>query len=138
MFRNKSLNTGLLLLRVTVGGLLLLHGLRKVEKPKESMGHISDVLEKKGLPPVMAVGSYVGEVAAPVALILGYRTRLMAPIITFNMLMAIYTVNLPKIDKREDSGAWGLEVQAFYLFGGLVLFYTGGGKYAISHHSKWD
>ncbi len=131
MFKFKNVDAGLLVLRVTVGGLLLLHGLRKVEKPDESMENLEKILTKNDLPPAMSKGAYVGEVVAPIMMIAGYKTQTAASIVMFNMLMAVYTVNLDKIDKREKSGAWGLEVQGFYFFGSLALLLAGAGKYAI-------
>ncbi len=131
MFKFKNIDAGLLVLRVTVGGLLLLHGLKKLENPDESMEKLEEILDKNNLPPALSKGAYVGEVAAPIMMIAGYKTQLAASTIMFNMLMAVYTVNLDKLNKREKSGAWGLEVQAFYFLGSLALLLAGGGKCSI-------
>ncbi|MXV37096.1 DoxX family membrane protein [Flavobacteriaceae bacterium Ap0902] len=135
---SKNLNTGLLLLRVTIGGLMLFHGIRKIEKPEKTINHIKDVLEKKNLPPALANGAYVGEILSPMMVMIGYRTRLFAPIIAFDMLMTFYTVNYKKINQRKDNGAWSVEVPVFFLIGSTILVFTGGGAYALSNKSEWD
>ena len=35
-------------------------------------------------------------------------------------------------------GGWGIELQGLYLFGAIVVFLLGAGKYAVSNTSKWD
>lgn len=78
-----------LLLRLCVGGLMLFHGIFKIT-------HGADVyvgmLESKGLPGLMAYGVYIGEVLAPLLIILGYQVRISALIVAFTMFMAIYLV----------------------------------------------
>src|SRR5262249_50959501 len=64
---------GKLLLRLAVGGLMLFHGFHKV---RQGVGWMSPLLEAKGLPALMAYGSYLGEVAAPLLILAGVLTRL--------------------------------------------------------------
>ena len=56
---------------------------------------------------------YVAEVIAPVMLIFGLWTRVAAPIIAFDMVMAIYLVRIGDIGKINPmGGAWAIEVEA--------------------------
>ena len=59
---------GKLILRLTVGGLMLFHGIHKVLHP-ESLNFISSNLETAGLPGMLAYGVYVGEIVAPLMII---------------------------------------------------------------------
>jgi putative oxidoreductase len=57
-----------LLLRLTLGALMLLHGIAKVRGGIDS---IIDAVANAGLPPLLAYGVFVGEVLAPLMLIVG-------------------------------------------------------------------
>lgn len=128
-------NLGLLILRVALGVLLLLHGLAKLEG---GVGPIAGMLEENGLPGFIAYGAYVGEIIAPIMLIVGFRVRIAAILFIFTMLTAIYLVHPTDVAVRTGSGGWGIELQALFLLGSLALFFTGGGKYAVSTNNKWD
>lgn len=127
---------GKLILRVTVAVLLLFHGIAKV---KGGVGFISGLLAQNGLPAFIAYGVYVGEVVAPLLLILGVLTRPAALIIAFNMLMAIFLARRDAVFAvNERGGAWGIEVEAFFLFGALAVFFLGPGRFAIARgQTRW-
>ena len=117
-----------LLLRLCVGGLMLFHGIFKIT-------HGADVyvgmLESKGLPGLMAYGVYIGEVLAPLLIILGYQVRISALIVAFTMFMAIYLVYGFEIFALDSYGGWVIELQLLYILPCLALFFMGGGKYAL-------
>ncbi|KPH55398.1 hypothetical protein HPU229334_09020 [Helicobacter pullorum] len=117
-----------LLLRLCVGGLMLFHGIFKIT-------HGADVyvsmLESKGLPGLMAYGVYIGEVLAPLLIILGYQVRIAALIVAFTMFMAIYLVYGFEIFALDSYGGWVIEHQLLYILPCLALFFMGGGKYAL-------
>ena len=131
----KNTNTGLLVLRISVGALMLLHGLGKLNGGLE---FISGVLESKGLPGFIAYGVLVGEILAPFAIIIGYRTRIAAAILAINCLVAIFMVHNNTIFSLSESGGWSLELIGMFLFGAIALLFTGGGKYSISNKKIWD
>ena len=58
----KNLDTGLLILRLTLGILMLFHGIAKITN---GVGGIEGMLTSKGLPAFLAYGVYVGEVIVP-------------------------------------------------------------------------
>lgn len=126
---------GLLILRVSLGVLMLLHGIAKLVK---GVGGIESMLEQAGLPGFLAYGVYLGEILAPALLIIGFRTRVAALLFICTMLVAIFIANPEKVTMLLNTGGWAVELQALFLFGALTLFFTGGGKLSISSKNKWD
>ncbi len=128
IFRNE--NTGKLILRLVVGILILFHGVAKISHPG-SLGFVKDQLLDFGLPTFIAYGVYIGEIIAPIMIILGFYTRLGASIIVINMLFAIILFHLDDLFRLGEHGGWALELQAFYLFCGLTVLLLGSGRFAI-------
>ena len=121
---------GKLVLRLTVGILMLFHGIAKILHPG-SLGFINNLLSGAGLPEVLAYGIYVGEIIAPLMIILGIHARIGGLIIVFNMLFAILLVHTGDVFSLTEHGGWRLELQGFYLFCGLAVVLLGSGKNAI-------
>ena len=121
---------GKLVLRLTVGVLTLFHGINKLMHPG-SVDFIAGKLAESGLPGLLAYGVYVGEILAPLMIILGIVSRLGGLILVINMLFAILLVHTGDILALTDHGGWRLELQAFYLFGALAIVFLGSGKYAV-------
>lgn len=130
-----NLNLGLLILRLSLGILMLLHGIAKITN---GVGSIENMLEKAGLPAFFAYGTYLGEILAPVLLIIGFRTRIASFLFICTMLVAIFIANPHKVTMLLNTGGWAVELQALFLFGALTLFFTGGGKLSVSTRNKWD
>lgn len=135
MIMGKNNDLGLMILRISLGMLMLLHGIAKIQN---GTGFIEGVFEKNGLPPVLAYTVYIGEIIAPLMLIVGYRTRLAAVLLAGTMVVVVFTAAMDKVGKLTEVGAWALEVQALFFFGALALFFTGGGKFGMSHKNMWD
>jgi putative oxidoreductase len=114
-----------LILRVMVGAMMLFHGIDKV---LHGVSFIEHVLVQHHLPKILVYGVYVGEVLAPIMLIIGMHVKLFAFIIVINMLFAIYLVSLNQIMSLGAHGAWALEVQAFYLFSSFAIMLLGPGR----------
>ena len=112
-----------------VGGLLFFHGADKVI---HGIGFIEKLMMIQGLPKYTAFGVYVGEVLAPVFLILGWRSRWWAGIIVLNMAAAIYLVQLKSFFVLGTHGSWALETPMLFLLGALAIAFLGSGKYAIA------
>ena len=74
-----------LILRLTVGGLMVFHGVAKLFG---GIDGIKQALAAHKLPGVLAYGVYVGEVIAPILLIAGLWTRAAALVIAINMVVA--------------------------------------------------
>lgn len=131
----KSNDIGLLILRVAVGGLMLFHGVAKLFHGVEG---IAGMLSAKGLPGFVAYGVYVGEVLAPILMIIGFRTRLASLVLIANMLVIIFVAHSADIFTLSEHGGWKLELSGLYLFGALALVFTGGGKYSLSSSRMCD
>jgi len=121
-------DAGKLVLRLAIGVLVLLHGIYKLQA---GVGFIAGMLEKAGLPSVLAYGVYVGEIVAPVLLILGLFTRAGAAIIVVNMLVAFGLVHIADLFALTKQGGWALELQGLYLFGALAVMLLGAGRYSV-------
>ncbi|GAA6769093.1 DoxX family protein [Flavobacterium sp. CGRL1] len=131
----KNNDFGLLILRIAVGLLMLLHGIGKLGGGLE---FISGMLEGKGIPGFIAYGVLIGEILAPILIIIGFRTRIGALLLAVNCLVAVLLVHSADIAKLSDTGGWAIELVGLYFFGALALFFTGGGSLAASKNNKWD
>ncbi len=124
-----SSDLGKLLLRLNIGVLMLLHGVSKIRGGIEPI--INNVHER-GLPTALAYGIYVGEVVAPILLIVGLFTRPAAVVVAINMVIAVWFVHTAQIAEMGKTGGWALELQGLYFFGALAIAFIGSGRYAIS------
>lgn len=131
-----STDLGKLVLRVVLGVLVLFHG---VSKLIHGPGFVTDVLAHAGLPTVLAYGVYVGEVVAPILLILGFWTRVGALIIAINMIVALALVHLAQLTSLADTGGWALELQGMYLAAALAIALMGAGRFSMGgSNGRWN
>ncbi|MDN5752974.1 MAG: DoxX family protein [Nitrosospira sp.] len=121
---------GKLILRLTVGFLILFHGTFKILNP-DSLNFIKTKLAAIDLPTVLAYGVYVGEVIAPLMIILGFFSRIGALLVLGNMIFALILVHRAEFLTLTNTGGWALELQGFYLFSSLAILFLGSGKMAI-------
>lgn len=128
-FQSDALGT--LVLRLTLGILILFHGISKVMNPAGTIGYVSGQLAAAGLPTFLAYGVFVGEALAPVMIILGIYSRVGGLIVVINMIFAVALVHGAQLFSVGKTGGWALELQAFYLLTGLALFFLGSGKLAV-------
>ncbi|MFD2206706.1 DoxX family protein [Kiloniella antarctica] len=129
IFHNTAL--GLLILRLTLGGLLFLHGLNKLENLSGSIEFIGSKVVAIGLPEFVAYGVLFGEVVAPILIILGLYSRLGALLVIGNMVFAIMLVHTHQLFLLTPQGGWQLELQGFFLLTAVVLLFTGSGRLAV-------
>ena len=119
---------GRLLLRLVVGGLLLFYGVGKII---DGIGYIEGLVTLQNLPKELAYGVYIGEVVAPILLILGWKSRFWAGVIVIDMGIAIYLVELKNIFVLGEHGALAIERPLMYLVVALAIVFLGGGKYSV-------
>ena len=131
----KNVDAGLLVLRLSVGVLMLLHGIAKLVY---GIDPIEQMVVAAGLPSFVAYGVYVGELIAPLFIIIGFGTRAASVVFAFNMLVATLLAHSSQLLQLGDTGGWVLELQGLFFFAALVLVFTGGGKYALSNKYIWD
>ena len=120
-------DAGKLLLRVTLGAMMLFHGIAKViGGPAGIVG----LVEKAGLPGSLGYLVYVGEVLAPLLLIAGLWTRAAAAVIAINMVVAVYLVHSHELFTLSKTGGWALELQGFYFLTALAVMLLGAGRFS--------
>lgn len=125
-----------LLLRLSLGGLMLFHGIHKVT---HGIGFIQKTVAGANLPQWLGYGIYAGEVLAPLLILFGYLTRPAALLQVVVMVMAIILVHSGELLSLDAHGAYILEVQFLYLFGSVALFFLGSGRYSMSGgRGLWD
>lgn len=128
MLENADL--GKLIVRLTLGGLLLFHGIAKLF---HGVGFIEGQLASHGIPAFFAWGVFIGELLAPLMVILGYQTRIGALLIVFNMLVAIALVHSHELMTLGNNGGWALELQGFFLFIAVAVIFLGPGRYKLKN-----
>ena len=129
-------DAGKLLLRLTLGLLMLLHGIAKLTNGVDG---IEGMLEKHGLPAVIAYGAFIGEVVAPLFVIVGLFTRPAALVMAVNMLFAIGLAHADEIFTLGKQGGWALELQGLFLFGAIAIALLGAGRLSFSGASgRWN
>lgn len=134
-YLEKNIDLGLLMIRLSVGGLMLLHGISKIIN---GVGFIEQVVVGAGLPSFVTYGVYVGEVIVPILLVIGLATRISALIFAVNCLVATLLVHVQDIFTLNEQGGWTLELLGLFFVGALALVFTGGGRYAVSNKYIWD
>lgn len=122
-------STGKLILRLTLGGLVLLHGIAKLIG---GVGGLSGMVTAAGLPAVVTYGVYVGEVIAPILVLLGWYSRIGAAVIAINMLFAIGLAHRAQLFALGDSGGWALELQGMFLFTAIAIALIGPGRFSLN------
>jgi putative oxidoreductase len=127
---------GKLLIRLCVGGLMMFHGISKLI---HGYGFIVSKLRAAGLPEFLVAGVPIGEVVAPLLILLGLYTRPAALVEAILMAMAVWLVHMGQLTSVNATGGYALELQAFYFFGSLAVFFFGAGKYSLSRgQGPWN
>lgn len=122
--------TGKLILRLAIGGLMLFHGVAKMLNP-DFMTGIVKLITAAGLPTQVAYGVYIGEVVAPVMILLGVLSRIGGLVVAINMVFAIVLAHTAQLFLLTKTGGWALELQGLYLLGGLAIVFLGSGRFAV-------
>jgi len=126
--RDRGIDTALLILRVVLGILVLLHGISKLPPPPKE---IAAMLAQANLPAVLAWGVYLGEIVAPILLIVGVWTRLGALMVIVNMVFAVLLVHTGDLPKMGEQGGYALELQAMFLFTAIAIALAGAGRFSV-------
>lgn len=125
-----SEDTGKLILRLSVGGMMLFHGVAKIMHPG-SLEFIGGMLAGYGLPSILAYGVYVGEVLAPLMVIAGFKARIGGLLIAVNMLFALMLAHTGDFFSLSEHGGWMVEIQMFYLLSAVAVIFLGSGRHAV-------
>ena len=119
---------GKLVLRITLGVLILLHGIGKLTG---GVDFALRLVAQAGFPQAFGYLVYVGEVVAPLLIIAGLWTRPAALVVAINMAVAVALVHMDQIFTMSRSGGWALELQGMYLFTAVAVALLGAGRFSI-------
>ena len=129
-------DTGKLILRLVLAGLLLFHGTSKL---MHGIDGIVGMVAKQGLPAFVAYFVYVGEVVAPLLVLVGFLTRPAALVIAINMVVAVFLVHTGQLLELNKAGGWQIELQAFYFGTALALVFLGAGRFSAGGAAgRWN
>lgn len=116
-------------LRLGVGGLMIFHGIHKIIHGHDG---IIEQLAAKGLPTWLWLGVPVGEIIAPILLVVGAFTRISGVLIAFTMVMSMVLVKgSASFALSEATGGIGAELNVLYLAGALAIAMIGPGSYRL-------
>jgi putative oxidoreductase len=87
------------------------------------------MLTSAGMPAFLALGVYVGEVIAPLLMVLGITCRLASLVVAFNMLVAIFLGHSGDLLSLNQYGGWAIELPVLYFVGALCVALLGPGDY---------
>lgn len=124
-----SIEIARLLLRLSLGILLLFHGIHKVIY---GIGGVKSMLSASDLPTILAYGVYFGEVIAPIFIVLGLYARVASLVVAFNMFVAIsltygFSFSLAKY------GGVSFESPLMFMIMSILLALLGSGKYSVNN-----
>ncbi|AIW19548.1 DoxX family protein [Vibrio coralliilyticus] len=119
---------GKLILRVSFSLMFLLHGAHKIYAGTDFIqGLFLDV----GLPAFFAYGVYLGEVVAPILIILGIYTRLSSVLVMGTCVVVIGLMHTGDFFSLNQYGAWAVEDVGTYLFASIGVMLLGSGRHAV-------
>lgn len=129
MHANTQNDLAKLILRVALGALILLHGIAKL---KGGVGPIEGMLQARGLPGVFAYAVYIGEVVAPLMLLIGFHARIGGLLVAVNMLVALFLVHMGQLGQLNAQGGWELELQGMFFATAVAIALFGPGRYSAN------
>lgn len=134
--QNNFDDAGKLLLRAALSILILFHGAAKLSG---GLGFITGLVAQAGLPPALGYLVLVGEVAAPLMVLLGLWSRVGALVIAGNMVVALLLVHTGDFFKLNETGGWAVELQMLFLASAVAVALLGAGRYSIQGtQNRWN
>ena len=131
-----SADIGKLILRVSLGVLVLLHGIAKLIS---GPGFVLKVVTAAGLPAAFGYLVYVGEVVAPVLVIVGLWSRVAALIVATSVTVAVLLAKPAQILAIANAGGWGVELEGMFVFVAIAVAFLGAGRYSVGGiHGRWN
>ena len=117
----------LLILRIGFAGMMLTHGIPKINMLFESPIKFADPL---GLGETTTlILTIIGEVVAPVLILIGFKTKLASIPAIITMVVAAFMVHAnDPIDVKEKA--------LLYLIAFIAIFLQGAGKYSVDGYKK--
>jgi putative oxidoreductase len=130
MLRTRFDDFGKLAIRLSVGGLMLLHGIAKIQS---GVGGLEKMFADAGLPGAVAYAVYLGEVVGPILLILGCYARIGGMLVAATMAVAVAMAHRADVFVLDpQSGASKIELQLLYFCGALAIVFLGAGRIGLT------
>ncbi len=126
---------GKLVVRLGVGGLMLLHGAHKL---LTGIADVKQIVTAAHLPELVAYGVYLGEIVGPILVILGLFSRIGGLLIAADMIAAVALAGLGSLFQLNAFGGYALELEAFYFLGGLSVALLGAGRLGFNVGGRWN
>ncbi|WP_421919253.1 DoxX family protein [Marinifilum sp.] len=123
-------NLGKLILRISVAGLMLPHGIHKL---MHGIDGVKYVLGQASMPQVLSYGVYIGEIVAPLLMILGLYARVSGLLIAFTMFIATVAAHGHELFAFTKYGGLVVELNALYFFAALAVALIGPGKFSLGN-----
>jgi putative oxidoreductase len=120
--KNNFNHLALLILRLGFGGFMLTHGIPKISRLFESPVKFADPFGIGETPTLIL--ALIGEVIAPIFIIIGYKTKLAAIPSTITMAVAAFVIHA-----KDDLGT--KEHALLFMFAFIAIFLAGPGKYSV-------
>jgi len=127
MFNN--IEIARLLLRMSLGILILFHGVHKVIY---GIDGVEAMLSAANLPAILAYGVYIGEIIAPIFIILGLYARVASLVLAFNMLIAIFLAYGFSFSIAKYGGL-AFESPLVFMIMSILVALLGSGKYGVNN-----
>ncbi|HEU4773400.1 MAG TPA: DoxX family protein [Lysobacter sp.] len=118
-----------LILRLALGILILLHGLAKLNG---GLAGIVGLVEAQGLPGFLGYAVLIGEIIAPLMVLLGFHARIGGLLIAINMLVAVVLMHMGQLGSLNGQGGWELELQGMFFAVAVALALLGPGRYSVN------
>ncbi len=125
---NKSFSDlGLLILRIGFAGMILTHGIPKINLLFESPIKFADPIGVGEITSLIL--ALIGEVVAPILILIGFKTKLATIPSIITMFVAAFVIHASDpINVKEKA--------LLFLVGFLVILLMGPGKYSIDGNKK--
>lgn len=129
MDRYISTNLGLLVLRLGLGINVLMHGIFKIYN---GIDGVKKILTNASIAEFVSYGVYIGEVVAPVLIIMGIFSRVGAFLLLCTCCVILYTAfSTDLLALNSKTGGFSAELVYLYISGAICILFCGSGKYAI-------
>lgn len=124
-----SEDLGKLLLRLGLGGLLLFHGVYKL---LNGLGPIKVMLAGHNISDAVAYGVYLGELVAPILIIVGLFSRIGGLLVALDMIVVVLLARTADVLVLSPAtGGYALESEVFYLVAALSVALLGAGRFSL-------
>ena len=129
-------DSGKLVLRLAIGILILLHGIAKL---RHGLGDVATSLARFHIPAPVGYLVYVGEVLAPLLMIVGLWTRPAALLVAATMAVALVLGHTHEIFAVTNHGGLLLEVQWMFMLGAIAVALLGAGRLGLGgEKGRWN